>query len=262
MSETSHGGERAFIKEQIADIANKSLEVLGPLYLDDQWESLRGSLRYEIVDPNNERGNVVPTVKWSSKDSAFILEIEPETILNFSEEISDMAGDEVMTSDVTRLLVGAGVARCILAWKTLPIGLVGDEKTKRHYQDLLCQGEPVWSAASKFDEENGTNLQMAVERLGDKRMPRVNVLRFCIGASLTHLSNVVNLQIVIPTHMQQELLIQEQARARELSIASAILDRENAFELYDDAVPDMLIAFSFPMSPAEELSSFATQRPD
>lgn len=258
MTEIPDDHEARFTVEHLLEMGKRAAEVLGPIYLGEaDSEKLCAMLEPEIYE-GEPHGNVVPTLLYNSKTKKLHFRVELETMLQFAEQTAEELDNGVASADIVRLLLGAGVARSILAWKALPLRSLEDSPQRRKYQEQLCQKEPLWSAVNIFDEKQSTNLRMAVERLGDDQLTRVNILRFAFGASLTHLSDALDWQIQLPNHMRKSLMENEAGREIDLRTALAILEAESAFALYDDATPELLLALGFPMTPGEELDSFAS----
>ncbi len=253
-----YGGER-YDCDELLEMGRKAAQVLGKFYLGEQEsENLQEVLKPELYE-GEPRGNIVPTLFYNSKDKKLHFRVEIDSILDFADQTAEELDDGIVSADIVRLLIGAGVARSILGWKTLPLRFLEDSPQRRAFQEQLCQKEPLWTATSAYDEEHGTNLRMTVERLGDEQITRINILRFAFGASLNHLWDAVDWQISVPNHMRKALAEREEERDIDLRTALGILEPESAFALYDDSTPELLLAFSFPMTPGEELANFAVE---
>lgn len=255
--ETPHNPESQFIIDQQVTHANQAFDVLAPQFLGDD-EARVWSERFTIVMVNdNPKGEPIPTVRYDTRTDSLSVRIEPESVLSYAEEITAEQEDSMEPADIVRFLIGAGVARAILAKRALPLqGTDQVDPLRRQIQEALCDRTQLWEAADIYDDEEGTNLRCRVEKLNDEQITRINTLRFAFGASLTYLSDTLDLQIHMTDQFREKLVEIEEGRALDLRTALALLDSETAYRVYDDAAPEILYALSFPMTPSEELQSF------
>lgn len=242
--------ERVFEHEQLIEYAENALEQLAPIFLGENTGELLDHLSVELR-LTDQQGAIVPTARFDSISRKLAIIIEPETVLGYADDLADEINHGIETADIAHMLVGAGVARTILGWKTTGAGL-HSAKTADLYKELICKKDYLWEEVSKYDDIYGTDLRRAVERLGDAQTLRVNWMRFSIGASLRHTSDIPQLQHSFVEHLRTELIEKENVRANDLHLNLGWLEADSAFALYDDNTPEIELAFSFPMSPAEE----------
>lgn len=243
-------GERLFEQQQLIRYAEDSLEELAPIYLGENTGVLLDHLSIKLR-LEDQQGALIPTAYFNSCSHKLEIIVEPDSIMGYAEELADEINHGIGQADVARVLVGAGVARTILGWKTTGAGL-SNEQTADLYKELICMKDYLWEEVSRFDDKQGTNVRKAVERLGDGQTMRVNFLRFGTGASLRLTSEVPELQQAFVYHMREELSEKESLRAKELKMNLGWLEADSAFRIYDDDTPEYELAFSFPMTPAEE----------
>ncbi len=245
--------EAKFIQSQFREYAELALDKLPLQFLGDEAESLRQDVEV-IYCEGSDKGDVVPVVSCDFMQRKLLLIVEQGSILEFAEKfVEEAETSDFSEADIVRLLVGAGVARSILAWKLLPI--VGDDVTqeeKEQIQDRICDKKGLWELVDAYDTEHKTDLRPSVEKLNDDQVSLVNTLRFAIGASLDYLSDVHDVQIEVPKSFVFRLNEQELARRLDLRTYMAILDQGSAYELYEDAAPLLSYALSFPMCPGEQ----------
>lgn len=235
--------------------AHTALDELAELFLGDEADELKHRLLVNIND-RYLTGSVLPTIAYDMSCEAFMLNIEPTSISEYaSEQIDEKVDEDVTVADLSKLLVGAGVARAILASKAAVLTRA-DLESKHRYHEKICQIGYLWEAVATYDDEHETSLLGVLERLGDTTTPQINVVRFAMGASLNYLTDIRSLQTKVPELFQSDLVTVETARETSLVYNLSILEGESAFEIYDGALPTMLWGLSFPMSPAEELTSF------
>lgn len=160
-----------------------------------------------------------------------------------------------------RVLIGAGVARCVIGWKLLPIKYKHDFQGTEQLQSRLQDRTGLLSYAEHFDMSQGTDLETTLQRLPDDRIATINIMRFAVGASLTYSYEGINWQQQWAPLIQRELKAALDLRRMNLATALAIFEPDSAFTLYDDNAPDLFIALSFPMTQGEESSSFAIEKP-
>lgn len=246
----SDNPEQLFEQEQLLRYAENAFNHIAPVFLGDKAEEMREHLSYEIRR-QDLRGTIVPTASFNNQTRILSVIVEPDTIMAYADEIADEINHGIEEADIARLLVGAGVARTILGWKTMGTGL-HDPKEADRYKELICKRDYLWEEVSQYDDANQTNIRAAVERLGDDQLLRVNWLRFSIGASLRHTSDASQLQQAFVKYLQAELMQKENERKNDLHFNLGWLETDSAFDLYDDQTPEIELAFSFPMSPAEE----------
>lgn len=252
------GEAKKFEKQQLLSYAHQALKELAPIYLGDEYEVFQDALNFEISDVEDEGAEPVPLTRYDSPTKPLALRIVPAIVMEYAENLQDEVGHEAEAADIAKILVGAGVARSIAGWRATKSELTNEEK-RNAFKELLCQKSELWTACADLDDKHGTELHKAVERLGDAQMIRINILRFALGASLTHLCDSIQLQRSIVEHMQEELIEVEVHRQVNLDLFMSWLDAKSAFAMYDDTMPELELAFSFPMSPGEELTSFAAQ---
>lgn len=255
--------ERNFIHDDFLSHATYSLDTLPELYLGELSQPFVDSL---VVNINMDFGvgNVMPTVSYDMGSDMLSLNIEPMSIIEYSEKL--LAGTEedmdINVADLAKFFVGAGVARAILSRKAAALP-TADQESRLRYTDKICDKTYLWKAVADFDDElryphdeKRFKLRTPVEKMGDDQVPTINVLRFVFGASLNFLSEVHDLQVNLPNLFRPELVEEEQSRAIDLNMNLAILDAESAFNIYHESPPYLLYGLSFPMTPAEELTSF------
>lgn len=253
--------ERAIGSDESLDpfrlMAETSLKKLGHIYLGQEWVELQQSLKFEIRSGEGEQGQIVPLTRFDGRNNQLAMIIEPETIVDYAEQLEDEVNHGVEVGDIVKLLIGAGVARCIAGWKATKARL-SQEQQADDFKELLCRKDELWAAADVFDTETErTVLRSAVERLGDGQIIRVNILRFAFGAALNHLFEPMDLQQLIIKHTREELMEKELLRQKELTFNLSWLTSDSAFSIYDDSTPELELALSFPMTPGEERVSFA-----
>lgn len=120
--EPIEGGE--FVHQQFLHYYESAKRTLSGFYFGaDEAETFMQSVDVNFIE--QEKGHDVPTCSYSTKTRSFLVNIEPETIENtvrsHAEDIDESP------DDLLKLFVGAGVARSLLAWKTLPIKLNEDD---------------------------------------------------------------------------------------------------------------------------------------
>lgn len=257
--------EREYERAQLLGYADEALTELAPKYLGDEGAVLRNMLTVKIRE-EDERGEAVPLTEYNRCSKQLIMHIEPNSTLEYAAEMQDDINHGVEAADIAKILVGAGIARCIVGWKASK-SMGTTEEQQNRYKELLCSKEELWRACDAFDDQMEpedqaqVKLRRVVERLGDGQIIRINVLRFAFGASLTHLSDSMSLQQNMVEHMRSTLIDTEKQRQANLRFNIAWLERGSAFAIYDDATPELELAFSFPMTPGEELQSFAAENP-
>lgn len=249
-SQPSENAEIAFEHDQLRQFAEVAFEHIAPIFLGDNVDTLREHISFGIRT-NTERGNIIPTASYDGQSNNLAVIIEPESIMEYAVEVADEINHGIEEGDISKLLVGAGVARTILGWKTLGAGL-DDPMSVDNYRELICKRDYLWDAVSEYDDVNETNLRAVVERLGDGQLQRVNWLRFSIGASLRYTTDITQLQQAFVSYLTTELMQKENERKNDLEFNLGWLETESAFAIYDDQTPEIELAFSFPMSPAEE----------
>ncbi len=258
-SRESFSNDRMFHSDQIEWLANTASRELSVDFIGDEAEEFIDNLEV-ITDFESNTGIIIPTVGYSRQNGKLNLKIEPNSINDFAEKtLSDYENDaEVSVSDLTRLFVGGGVARAILAWKSLKAKEI-DYSASSPYIDKICDKRYLWEAVDKFDDNNGTTLRRSVEKLGDEQIPIINIYRFVTGVSLHYLNETIDLQSRIPETFRPILLEEEQSRVNDLKFNLALFEPNTAFDLYDKSAPQLMYALSFPMEPAEEISSIFAQ---
>lgn len=249
--------EREFIHNLLKDDIGDAIDNLAKWYLGNEVQAFREKLTVDIVN-ENERGSQIPSVRYDSRTRQMHMQVEPETMIHFADELAE--GTDLSSRDIVRTLIGAGVARCVLGRKLLPIHLLGEKDPKRHeLQRRLADKKALLAYAERFDAIHGTSLEGGVMRLGMAEISKTNVLRFAIGASLTHMSDAIEWPPQWYPAVEKRLEEAEHERVLDLITYMAIFKfkAETAFQFYDDTVAQLLLAMNFPMTPAEELSSFA-----
>ncbi len=246
----SDSSDQQFEQEQLIYYAHHAFDHISPVFLGEKAEELQEHLSIEMRT-DKIKGNIIPSASYKNQTKALTLIIEPESIMVYAEEIADEINHGIEEADITRMLVGAGVARTVLGWKTIGAGL-HDPKVADRYKEKMCDRSNLWDEVSEHDDVYSTNLRAVVERLGDEQLQRVNWLRFSIGASLRYTSDTTQLQQAFVQHLKTELQKKEYDRKNELGFNFGWLETDSAFAIYDDQTPEIELAFSFPMSPAEE----------
>lgn len=246
-----YDSESAFVDKNLKRYAEAAYEQIAHTFLGENADTLRE--RFEIVMRRgaDQSGNIIPTAIYDAAKDGITLIVEPEPVIEYASNLTDEINHEVEEADMARVLVGSGVARTILGYKTAYSDLTGTANRQR-YMELICSKEHLWEETATFDDTYGTNLRLAVERMGDDQIPRVNMLRFAIGASLRYMSDVPQLQRALVDRQREELINLEAGRDSNLRLNVAWLMTDNAYRIYDDCLPEIEFAFSFPMSPAEE----------
>jgi hypothetical protein len=242
--------EKFYIQEQLLEYAEAALTQLAPIFLGDNTGELLDHLSIKLR-LNDQKMSMIPTAQFDIETRNLEIIIEPEAVMEGAEELADEINHDIGRADVARMLVSTGVARTILGWKTSASGL-DNEKTADIYKELICNKDYLWEEAARLDDTKDTNLRRAVERLGDAQIMRINFMRFAIGASLRLTSDVPDLQQAFVHHMRDELSEKENLRSKELEMMLGWLEADNAFRIYDENTPEIELAFSFPMTPAEE----------
>lgn len=258
MSEFRDGLDNGSFVEAESDFQHEQTLMIGQAALDKMADIFLGVPATEVADrfsfrlrSEERKGAFIPGAHYDHPTGKITVIIEPESVEEYADDISDEVNDGVESGDIVRVLIGAGVAKAILGWRTSQLGL-DDEGAFRRHKEVICQKSDLWEAAAKFDDLHSSNIRRAVERLGDDELMRINWLRFSLGASLRYMSDVPNLQNSMVEHMQKELLSEETTRAIELQYNLGWQEPESAFANYDSKVPFIELAFSFPMSPSEE----------
>lgn len=249
-SHPSDDSEKTFEHEQLICFAEHALDQIAPVFLGDKVSMLRDHLSFEIRN-EKAKGNIIPTASYSNQTGRLEIIIEPDSIMSYAEEVADEINHGIEEADIAKMLVGAGVARTVLGWKTIGSGL-HDPQAVENYKELICKRDYLWEAVSEYDDTEHTNIRAVVERLGDDQLQRVNWLRFSIGASLRYTSDNTQLQQAFVKYLRTELLQKENERKNDLEFNLGWLETDSAFAMYDDQTPEIELAFSFPMSPAEE----------
>ena len=242
----------SFEHEQMVEYADKALLELAPKYLGDEALMFHSAMRFEVSQEEDDTAEAVPLTRYDNSRKRLAMHIVPPVVIGFAEKIHDDIRQGAEVADLTKVMVGAGVARAIAGWRATKSRL-GTEQQRDNFKELLCRKSELWTACDVFDEQHGTKLREAIPRLGDAQIIRINILRFALGASLTHLNDSTH----IVARMQESLAESEIHRQTNLDLYMAWLDAKSAFVLYDDTTPELELAFSFPMSPGEELTSFA-----
>lgn len=254
--------ERQFLIDHLNLAFEEAKTRMVPWYLGSESAARFNDLiALDIVSPGG-LGQEIPRARYDGRDHSMHLKVKPESVLEYAEFLVD--DTELAKNDVLRALIGAGVARCVIGWKLLPIRLGENEDNPRRHelQEKLCEKGPLLSMVEEFDNVSGTHLLESVERLGDAQMTEVNVTRFSVGASLNHMTDVIGWPPLWTPVVRQELAMEEHARQLDLRTALAVFEADSAFQLYDDHFPELLVALNFPMTPAEELNSFAAESYD
>ena len=244
-------GERAFVESTLRQYSFIAYDQIAPVFIGDESHDLRERFKVEVVQDENQDRDCVPVARYTPNKKAISLIIDADIVMNYASELTDEMHHDVEEADVARILIGAGVARTILGYKTTSADITTEAKRNR-YMELLCSKTRLWDEADLFDAEYDTNLRQAVERLGDEQISQINFLRFAFGASLRYMSDVSQLQQSLVKRQREELALLESGRAATLRFNLGWLDSANAFAIYDDELPEIEFASSFPMSPAEE----------
>lgn len=242
--------EKLYVQEQLVEYAETALAQLAPVFLGDNTGELLDhlSIRLRLTE---QQMSMIPTARFDDCTGNLEIILEPEAIMEGAEELADEINHGIGQADVAKMLVSVGVAKTILGWKTTAAGL-NNEKTANNYKELICNKDYLWEEVCRLDDAKDTNLRRAVERLGDAQTMRINFMRFAIGASLRLSSDVPDLQQAFVYHMREELSEKENLRSKELEMMLGWLEAESAFRIYDENTPEIELAFSFPMTPAEE----------
>lgn len=254
MTERNPSDGAEFLHNQFTQYFHTAKESLAQFYFDEAGrQAFEDNVKMTIVS-DIEKGSVVPTCSYSGKTNSFLVKIETDTIeqasLEYGTDIDESPGD------LLKLFVGAGVARSLLAWKTLPIKLDESDPRRLEVQETLFNKQPLLALADRIDPCGDYALKTSVERAGEDEVSKINTLRFVFGVSLQHMTDVTNWQQNLPIKFQDLLLLDQRQRILDLKSYIAILDNaQDAFNMYDDTVDHVLFGLSFPMSPVEELRS-------
>lgn len=255
------GGESSpyerFVTEELQRDFEMGKSVLGRVFLGETLSSeFMDKMVLDIREPEREKGHIVPTAHYNSQTRLIHLNLEQDSLVRYASELSEKHNQSA--SDITRLFVGAGIARCLVANLLLPTKIreeVGGD-TVETLKERLYDTESLQVDAEKFDMIHDTSLLKTVERMGDNEAGSINILRFATGMSLTYMSNVPSWQNEWAGMFQQELLEHEYGRSADLRLALTMLDADSAFKMFDDNLDHNLVAMSFPMSQAETMQFF------
>lgn len=250
-------GEQFFL-DHVNKIAILSLNELSQRFLGDDAAEFIETIRV-VTDSESEKGNAIPKVGMVNLENMRMdLVVETKALEDFADNAVDYATEGVLISksDIVKLLLGAGAANAVLAWKTLH-SIDKDFKEKIYYRDMICNKAYLWEAAASYDDDNDTSLRLAVEQLGDDQVPTINAIRFAVGVSLHYLNDSIDLQSRIPELFRPILVEQEESRAQNLSflLDTKVFTLESLFDLYNKSSPELMYGLSFPMEPGEEIDS-------
>ncbi len=262
MSVESGSPEAEFIQHQLLRYFDSMKGTLGRFYFDDDDERERF---YGFIHPNfeensaREKGAIIPTISYTSRVNGFVVTLEPESILSAAEDLAERS--HTSSGDIAKLLIGAGVARGLIGWKTFPIQSNDNDLRRFDIQEILHDKEALFQIAEQIDPENEADITSSIARMGDSEILRLNSLRYAVGISLQHFTDALALQQSVAEIVKPELFADQVQRSLDLKVAMAIMDNiQGAFDFYDDTVNHVLFALAFPASPAEVAALLTGQK--